>query len=67
MDDIDECVEELRLWAGSRIEWCRKEEQKFGASNLAIQAATERRALMTVLEILGPRRRRRTPTQGDKP
>lgn len=48
----DERVGELRAWANSRIEWCRREEQKFGAGNIGIEAATERRALQAVLRIL---------------
>jgi hypothetical protein len=45
-------VAELRAWAQNRIDWCRYEERKFGASSAAIEAATERRSLQAVLRIL---------------
>ena len=50
--ELAEGVSELRLWARSRIEWCRKEEMKFGVSMVAIESATERRALQAVLGML---------------
>lgn len=47
-----ERLRELITWAESRIEWCRREEQKFGAGSVAIEAAQERRTLKAVLKIL---------------
>lgn len=53
LGSLERRVRELRNWATSRIKWCRREEQKFGGkSNIAIEAATERRALQAVLRIL---------------
>lgn len=54
-------VRDMRAWALSRIEWCRREEAKFSASrdgrisagNIPVEAATERRALQAVLNQLG--------------
>lgn len=43
---------DLVAWARSRIEHCRREEAKFGAGSVAIDAATERRALQAVLRTL---------------
>lgn len=43
---------DMRAWALSRIEWCRREEAKFGAGNIAIEASTERRALEAVMRQL---------------
>lgn len=46
-------VTELRAWARSRIDHCRREEAKFSVSSLAgIEATTERRALTAVLNLL---------------
>lgn len=47
-----ERVKSLRAWARSRIDLCRREEQKFGAGSISIEAATERRALQAALRIL---------------
>lgn len=47
---LEERLDDLRLWATVRIEWCRTEELKRGSSRF--EAATERRALQTVLRIL---------------
>lgn len=62
LDEFEVRVCELRAWANSRIAHCRKEELKFGrridgrggngATQVAIEAATERRALQAVLRIL---------------
>lgn len=50
--DLRERAYELRGWALNRIAHCRREEEKFGASGVAIDASTERRALQAVLRIL---------------
>lgn len=47
-----ERVADTLAWARSRIEWCRREEAKFGAGSIAIEAATERRALVAVVRML---------------
>ena len=49
---VMERAADLRAWAERRIEWCRRDEAKFGYGNIAIEAATERRALETALRIL---------------
>lgn len=49
---LSDRVADLRAWAIERIEQCRREERKFGANNIAIEAASERRALQAVLRIL---------------
>lgn len=46
---------ELATWARNRIAHCRREEAKFGAGSVAIEAALERRTLQAVLGILGAR------------
>ncbi len=52
MPDLQDRVDELVVWARSRIEHCRREEQKFGAGSVAIDASQERRTLEAVLRIL---------------
>ena len=52
MTDLQDRVDDLVAWARSRIEHCRREEAKFGAGSVAIDAATERRALQAVLRTL---------------
>ena len=51
MPDLQDRVDELVVWARSRIEHCRREEQKFGAGSVAIDASQERRTLEAVLRI----------------
>lgn len=64
-EEMLERVLELRAWAKSRIEQCRRDEAKFcatevrqrvktrrGPAQAAVEAWTERRALETVLCIL---------------
>lgn len=51
--DLIERVTTLRAWARSRIEWCHDEEKKFGAGDMGIEAAQERRTLQAVLRQLG--------------
>lgn len=50
--DLKERVSEVRAWATSRIGQCRREELKFGAGTISIEASIERRALQAVLRIL---------------
>lgn len=46
-------VTELRAWAKSRIDHCRRLEEKFSVGSMAeIEATTERRALTAVLNLL---------------
>lgn len=47
-----ERLQDLRYWARSRIDHCRREEAKFGAAWTAVEASVERRALEAVLRIL---------------
>ena len=47
-------VADMRAWALSRINWCRRAEYKFASDTDAyLEAAVERRALVAVLEQLG--------------
>lgn len=46
-------IDDLVSWARSRIAHCREQERKFGAGDISIEAATERRTLQAVLSILG--------------
>jgi len=62
---VPERVWEVRDWASSRIRACREQEAKFGAAwthrekhslgppQALVEAWTERRALQTVLDMLG--------------
>jgi hypothetical protein len=64
-DDLHERVAEVRAWARVRIAHCRREEDKFarlnwhdqprtaGCPSSVLEAATERRALQAVLNMLG--------------
>lgn len=55
-------VDDLRLWATARIRHCREQEAKFGHGlgttkgppQALVEAWTERRALLTVLDMLEP-------------
>lgn len=61
---LDDRVKELREWATSRIEECRRQEEKFGGAlwlrvksrtqppQALVEAWTERRALQAALRIL---------------
>lgn len=51
--DLRDRVDDLRAWARSRIAQCRRDEQKFGAERLAIEAAQERMTLLAVWKTLG--------------
>jgi hypothetical protein len=53
-EDLADRVIELRAWANNRIEECRRQEQKFGAGTVSIEAAQERMTLQAVLRILEP-------------
>lgn len=52
-------IDELRLWASSRLRQCRIDEQKFAGyrgkhpPQSLVEAWTERRSLQAVLSILG--------------
>jgi hypothetical protein len=48
---LHERVSNLRLWASSRIEWAKKQEDQYGRAG-AHEALTERRVLEDVLNIL---------------
>lgn len=50
--DLRDRVDDVLGWARSRIGWCRKDEQKFGAGTAAIEAARERMVLQTVVRML---------------
>lgn len=57
---MTDAVRDMVAWARSRIDHCRREEQKFGRANdlrqppqALVEAWTERRALLAVLEQLG--------------
>lgn len=60
----DERIHELRAWARSRIEQCRRDEDKFarvsnprrGPAQALIEASQERRTLQAVLNIIGNHR-----------
>lgn len=54
-------VTDLYQWACARIRQCRRDEHAFGAAHPAIEAATERRALQTVLRMLDLREPPREP------
>lgn len=44
---------ELQRWAHRRIQQCRRDEAKFGSSDVGVEAARERMLLQTVLQIAG--------------
>lgn len=51
--DLRDRVDDVRAWARSRIAQCRDVEARFDVrSQSTIEAATERRALQSVLRIL---------------
>lgn len=64
MSDLADRVSDVRAWALSRIEECRKQERKFGKAwqhrekhplgppQALVEAWTERRALLAVLDML---------------
>lgn len=60
MSDLRDRVDDMRAWALNRIEWCQREEAKFSSGEfvrhppgaIALEAATERRALQAVLRQL---------------
>lgn len=51
-DTLRDRVDSVRAWARSRIEQCKRDEAKFGAGSVSIEASIERRALQAVLTML---------------
>jgi len=53
-EGLQDAIADLRMWAISRIHWCRMEEAKLGVSGIGIyEASQERRTLQAVLRQLG--------------